>query len=39
MVRAYNTNFTSMYDTYKNAAQNLLGVINEYYQTAVSSWQ
>ena len=38
MVRAYNTNFTSMYDTYKNAAQGLLNVINEYYQAAVSDW-
>ncbi len=38
MVRAYNTNFTSMYDTYKNSAQGLLDVINEYYQAAVSDW-
>ncbi len=38
MVRAYNTNFTSMYDTYKNSAQGLLDVINQFYQVAVSDW-
>ena len=39
MVREFNTNFTSMYDTYKNSAQALLDLINEYYQVAVSNWQ
>lgn len=38
MVREYNRNFASMYDTYKNSAQNLLKVINQYYQVAVSEW-
>lgn len=38
MVREYNRSFASMYDTYKNSAQNLLRVINQYYQAAVSEW-
>lgn len=39
MVQRGDSNFTSMFDTYKNAAQNLLDVINEYYQAAVADWQ
>ncbi len=38
MVREYDTNFTSRYDSRKNTAETLLGVINEYYAQAVSSW-
>lgn len=39
MVREYNTNFTSVYETYKTPAETLLSVINEYYAKAVSEWQ
>ena len=39
MVREYDTNFTSRYDTGAAKAEALLGVINEYYQNAVSQWK
>ena len=39
MVREYDTNFASRYDSKKNVAENLLGVINEYYQRAVATWK
>ena len=39
MLRDYQTNFTSMYDTYKNAAEITLGVINNFYAEAVAEWQ
>ncbi len=39
MTQRGDSNFTSMYDTYKNSAVNLLNVINEYYQAAVAEWQ
>ena len=39
MVREYDTNFTSRYDSKKNIAENMLGVINEYYQRAVAAWK
>lgn len=38
-VRNFNTNFTSMYDTYKNAAGMSLKVINQFYAEAVAEWQ
>ena len=39
MVREYDTNFASRYDSKKNIAENMLGVINEYYQRAVAAWK
>jgi hypothetical protein len=39
MLRDFNNNFASMYDTYKNTAEATLSVINEYYTNAVSEWQ
>ena len=39
MIRNYDRNFTSMYDSYKNAAQLTLNVINEYYSNAVDQWK
>jgi len=38
-VRNFSTNFTSMYDTYKPAADATLKVINQYYAKAVADWQ
>lgn len=38
-MRNFNTNFTSMYDTYKNAATVALKVINQFYGEAVADWQ
>ncbi len=38
MLRASNTNFTSMYDTYKAPAENQLNTINKAYEGAVSDW-
>ena len=38
MVQERNTNFTSMYDSFKTSAERLLEVINTYYQSAVSGW-
>lgn len=38
-LRAYDNNFTSMYDTYKTAANSLLKVINQYYANAVEDWK
>ncbi len=38
-LRAYSTNFTSMYDTYKNAAVATLKIINQFYAEAVAEWQ
>lgn len=37
-LRAFDRGFASMYDTYKNPANALLSVINEYYAEAVSEW-
>ncbi|MBQ7660947.1 MAG: extracellular solute-binding protein, partial [Clostridia bacterium] len=37
-LRAYDNNFASMYDTYKNSAQAQLKVINQYYSDAVDEW-
>ena len=37
-LRAYDNNFTSMYDTYKTSANSLLKVINTYYAKAVQDW-
>ena len=39
MVQARDTNFTSMYDSYKTSAERLLTVINTYYAKAVSGWE
>ena len=39
MIRNFDRNFTSMYDSYKNSAQALLTVINEYYGKAVDQWK
>lgn len=38
MIRNFDRNFTSMYDSYKNTAANILGVINDYYNNAVDQW-
>lgn len=38
-LRAYSTNFSSMYDTYKNAATVTLKIINQFYSEAVAEWQ
>lgn len=38
-LRNFNTNFTSMYDTYKNAAGMALKVINQFYGEAVAEWK
>jgi len=38
-LRAYNMNFTSMYDTYENAATMTLKIINEFYGEAVADWK
>ena len=38
MIRNYDRNFASMYDSHKNAATALLSVINEYYGKAVDQW-
>ena len=38
MIRNYDRNFASMYDSYKNSATALLNVINEYYGKAVDQW-
>lgn len=38
MVREYDTNFTSRYDTYSTPAKNMLSIINDYYQQAVEDW-
>ena len=38
MIRNYDRNFASMYDSYKNTATALLNVINEYYGKAVDQW-
>ncbi|MBQ7661686.1 MAG: extracellular solute-binding protein [Clostridia bacterium] len=37
-LRNFDNNFASMYDTYKNSAQALLDVINQYYGEAVEEW-
>ena len=37
-LRAYDNNFASMYDTYKNAAEAKLKVVNQYYNEAVENW-
>ena len=37
-LRAFDRNFASMYDSYKNPANALLSVINEYYAEAVAEW-
>lgn len=39
MLRDYDTNFASRYDSKKNVAENILKVINEYYQRAVDTWK
>ena len=39
MVQARDTNFTSMYDSYKTSAERLLTVVNTYYAKAVSGWE
>lgn len=39
LLRQYNANFTSMYDTYKNSAEATLKVINKFYTEAVAEWQ
>ena len=39
MVREYDTNFASRYDSKKNITENMLGIINEYYQRAVAAWE
>ena len=39
MVREFDTNFASRYDAKAGTAEALLGVINEYYQNAVSQWK
>lgn len=39
MVQERDTNFTSMYDSYKTSAERLLTVINTYYAKAVSGWE
>ena len=39
MVREYDTNFASRYDSKKSVAENMLGVINEYYGRAVATWK
>lgn len=38
MVQQRDSNFTSMYDSYKNSAEKLLTVINTYYGKAVAGW-
>ena len=38
-LQEFNSNFTSMYDTYKPAAEQTLKVINQFYTEAVSEWQ
>ena len=38
MVQERNTNFTSVYDSFKTSAERLIKVINTYYQSAVSGW-
>ena len=38
-LREFNTNFTSMYDTYKNSAEATLKVINKFYSEAVEEWK
>ncbi len=38
MIRNYDRNFASMYDSHKNSATALLSVINEYYGKAVDQW-
>ena len=38
-LRNFNTNFTSMYDTYKTAATMSLKIINQFYGEAVAEWQ
>lgn len=39
MVRNFDRNFASMYDTYINAANAQLSIINNAYQEAVEEWQ
>lgn len=39
MLREGNTNFTSIYEKYKTAAEIVLDVINEYYTETVDSWK
>ena len=39
MLREYATNFTSMYDTYRPAADTTLKIINQFYSEAVAEWQ
>ena len=39
MLREYNSNFTSMYDTYKPTADNKIQQINMFYEEAVSEWK
>ncbi len=39
MLRTYNTNFTSMYDTYKVAATALLKIINKNYTKVAAEWK
>ena len=38
-LRDYNSNFTSMYDTYRPSAQAMLKLINKAYTDAVAEWQ
>lgn len=38
MVQQRDSNFTSMYDSHKTSAENLLTVINTYYGKAVAGW-
>lgn len=39
MLREYQTNFASMYDTYRPAAEATLKVINQFYGEAVAEWE
>ena len=38
-LRAYSTDFASMYDKNKITAETKLGIINEFYAEAVAEWQ
>ena len=38
MLREYQTNFASMYETYRPAAETTLKIINQFYSEAVSQW-
>ncbi len=39
MIRQFDTNFTSRYDTYKMSAEMMLKIINEEYMAAVENWK